>query len=229
MLYQLSKAHEMTGEYRRGPGGLQELSTGYPELGAFCRGPVPCRGKPLQRRSLRPGGAGLPVGHRSAATRPYFLNALYMHGWSQFKQGRYRQSIRSIPRPWTAGAGDNKLDGLSAADRALVADSSGSWPSYSATWRVWTPSPAAYAQLGQRSYQPLLYRELGELYLSQERYRDSAETFRAFSRRYPASEFAHRFHVRVIGIYQKGRLPRPDHRGKAGLRGELRCRRRVTS
>ena len=85
---------------------------------------------------------------------------------------------------------------------------------------------AAYAQLGPRSYEPLLYQELGELYLKQERYRDSAETFRSFSRRNPSSEFAHRFHVRVIGIYEKAGfrdqiiVEKRDYVASYGVNGE---------
>ena len=65
---------------------------------------------------------------REAGT-PFHDRALYMHGWSQFKQGRLDESLRSffgVLDLKIAGRGDaalDQLEGLSRADRELVEDS----------------------------------------------------------------------------------------------------------
>ncbi len=63
---------------------------------------------------------------------------------------------------------------------------------------------AAYDTLGERPYEHLLYDALGSLYLTQERYTDSAGTFHAFTRRHPNSRKAHHFARRTIEAYTAG-------------------------
>ncbi len=204
MLYQLSKAHDMIGDTDKAMVALQELASGYPGSEHFIEAQFRVAESHFSAGRYDQAERGYQSVIEAGEASPYFLNALYMHGWAQFKQGRYRQSIRSYSETLDRLVPeDNKLDGLSAADRALVADCFRVLAVVFSYLEGVDTIAAAYTQLGQRSYEPLLYQELGELYLKQERYRDSAETFRAFSRRYPASEFAHRFHVRVIGIYEK--------------------------
>ena len=60
---------------------------------------------------------------------PYYERALYMHGWSQFKQGRLEESLQSffgVLDLKLAGRGNEsdleKLPGLTRADRELVED-----------------------------------------------------------------------------------------------------------
>ena len=203
LLYQLSKAHDMMGQSEPALSALQDLAAAHPESEHY----VEAQFRVAESQFSAGRYADAEEGYRrvieAGETSPYYLNALYMHGWSQFKLGRYRQSIRSYSETLDLLVPlDNKLEALSAADRALVDDCFRVLAVVFSYLEGSDTIAAAYAQLGARSYEPLLYQELGELYLKQERFRDSAETFRAFSRRYPSSEFAHRFHVRVIGIYE---------------------------
>jgi TolA-binding protein len=204
LLYQLSKAHDMTGEGEAATQALGELAERYPESSHF----VEAQFRVAESHFSAGDYAAAEHGYRQVIEAgegtPYFLNALYMHGWSQFKQAHYRQSIRSYTETLDQLVPEsNRLDELSAADRALVADCFRVMAVIFSYLEGVDTIAAAYQQLGQRTYEALLYQELGELYLKQERYRDSAETFRTFSRLYPSSEFAHRFHVRVIGIYER--------------------------
>jgi TolA-binding protein len=204
LLYQLSKAHDMTGEGEAATQALGELAEDYPGSSHFVEAQFRVAESNFSAGDYVAAERGYREVIEAGENSPYFLNALYMHGWSQFKQGQYRQSIRSYTETLDQLVPENnRLDELSAADRALVADCFRVMAVIFSYLEGVDTIAAAYQQLGERSYEALLYQELGELYLKQERYRDSAETFRSFSRLYSSSEFAHRFHLRVIGIYEQ--------------------------
>ena len=136
---------------------------------------------------------------------PSTKNALYMHGWSLFKQERYRASLRSfisvldlnIPR-------DNNLEKLKRGDRELTLDV------LRVTSVVFSYLDGAqtiqevYGKLGDRHYMPLVYSELGKLYLKNERYADSAQTYRAFVDKYPQSDLSPVFYASLIDAYIAG-------------------------
>ena len=51
----------------------------------------------------------------------YFANALYMQGWSGFKQGRYDDAVVSFTATWTSWYPlDNDLEALPQGDRELA-------------------------------------------------------------------------------------------------------------
>ncbi|MEP5764068.1 MAG: tetratricopeptide repeat protein [Halieaceae bacterium] len=203
LLYQLSRAYDMTGDSADAVAALEQLSTDYPQSSHY----VEAQFRVAENYFVEANYAAAERAYQQVISAgdasPHYRNALYMHGWSQFKQGEYRPAIRSYTETLDLlMPGDNELDVLSAGDRALVEDCFRVLAVIFSYLEGVETIAAAYEALGERSYQPLLYAQLGELYLKQERFRDSAETFRAFSRRYPDSLYAHRFHVRVIGIYE---------------------------
>ena len=93
------------------------------------------------------------------------------------------------------------VPGLTRADRELVDD----------TLRVTSlclenlqgaETIASFMRSGlRRDYEFRVYRQLGELYLAQERTKDAADTFLAFARRYPVHTQAPALRARVIQIY----------------------------
>ena len=81
---------------------------------------------------------------------------------------------------------ESSLDDLPRAQRELIGDALRVMSlifSYDIirTRRARKPSPRFYAKQGVRHYNAELYRQLGQLYLQQKRYRDAAETYRAFA------------------------------------------------
>ena len=125
------------------------------------------------------------------ASNPYHDRALYMHGWSLFKQGRLDDALHSFfgvldlqgRRPRRRRRLDT-LAGLTRADRELVED----------TFRVASISLANLQGAGvdprlhrtrraRKRYEFRVYEQLGELYIKQERVKDAADTFGAFARR----------------------------------------------
>jgi cellulose synthase operon protein C len=147
---------------------------------------------------------------------PFYDRALYMHGWSQFKQGRLDEGLASffaVLDLKIAGRGDVPLDqvqGLTRADRELVEDtfritsiSLANLQGAEALPKYMTGAPDS----PRRSYEFRVYEQLGDLYIKQERVKDAADTFAAFARRQPLHAQAPALQARVIGIYEQGGLP----------------------
>ncbi len=66
---------------------------------------------------------------------------------------------------------------------------------------------ALQQEQGARAYQHLLYEQLGSLYLEQQRFNDSAQTYQYFVEHNPASDFAPDFSIKTIAVYQQGNYP----------------------
>ncbi|MCZ6829925.1 MAG: tetratricopeptide repeat protein, partial [Gammaproteobacteria bacterium] len=205
LLYQLSKAHELNGENDKSLAVLEQLSAGYPQSKHYVEAKFRLADSYFS-------SADYPAAERAYAqviaredVSAYYRNALYMHGWSQFKQGRYRPAIAAFSNTLDLLVPtDNDLETLGRGERELVLDSFRVLAVAFSYLQGPDTIAAAYRQLGHRHYQHLLYQHLGELYLRQQRYRDSAETYRAFNRSWPGSEHAHEFQISVIETYEAG-------------------------
>lgn len=208
LLYQLSKAYELNGQNEESLAVLERLSAGHPDsqhaLEAEFRKAEVYFSEGQYARAEAAYARVIAGGDSSS----YYTNSLYMHGWSRFKQGNYRQSISSytetLDRLMPA---DNNLDELARGERELVQDCLRVLAVVFSYLEGAETIAAAYEQLGVRPYQHLLYQGLGDLYLSQQRYRDSAETYKDYTRRYPDSQLAHVFQIKVIEAYEAGGFP----------------------
>ena len=140
---------------------------------------------------------------------PFHERALYMHGWSLFKQARLEDALNSF-----FGVLDRKpalsddetdladLKGLTRGERELVED----------TFRVMSISlqnlqgpasiPSYINSPERRGYEFRVYQQLGELYIKQDRVKDAADTFGAFVKQQPLHAQAPQLQARVIEIYQ---------------------------
>ncbi len=209
VLYQLARAHEQGGQLEVALKVLDRLVAEYPQTvyrdeAHFRRGEMLFATRAYDKAekayaTVLAGGGDTPFQER----------ALYMQGWSVFKQGRLEDALHSffgvLDRKVAGRDGDDELDalpGLSRADRELVED----------TFRVTSISlanlkgaesiPAYVTTDERRSYEFRVYRQLGELYLKQERVKDAADTFGQFARRQPLHAQAPQLQARVIEIYQ---------------------------
>ncbi|QEI14296.1 tetratricopeptide repeat protein [Cellvibrio japonicus] len=143
-------------------------------------------------------------------------NALYMKGWTQFKRGDYDLSLLSFAQVMdqllgSSGAPEameQALIDLGAAKTNLVSD----------TLRVmglslsYLEGPKSITDLqaklgGKRPYEYMLYQQLGQLYLEQKRFTDSAETYQHFVQHNSDSDFAPSFSIKTIEVYQQGNFP----------------------
>jgi TolA-binding protein len=205
ILYQLARAHEQAGALETALATLERLVAKYPNTAHrdeahFRRGELLFAMRDYPRAEQ----AYATVLH-SAQDTPYEERALYMQGWSRFKQGRLDEALDSF-----FGVLDRKLghaDGspapeLQRAERELVED----------TFRVTSLSlqnlqgaetiAVFMTTPERRSYEHRVHEELGALYLKQERVKDAADTYAGFARRHPLHAQAPQLQARVIEIYQ---------------------------
>ena len=214
VLYQLARAYELSGELETSLATLDRLvllypTTRYRDEAQFRRGEMM-----FALREYPKAEAAYLVTMSGDKGSPYYERALYMHGWSQFKQGRLEDSLQSffgVLDLKLVGRGNEsdleKLPGLTRADRELVED----------TFRVTSISlanlqgpasiPPYINSPVRREYEFRVYQQLGELYIKQERVKDAADTFSAFAQRSPSHPEAPVLQARVIDIYAAGGFP----------------------
>lgn len=140
----------------------------------------------------------------------YFEKSLYKYGWTHFKQLNYPAStdtfIRFLNRKYVQGqlSIDGPAADISRSDKELLMDvlrvTSLSF-SYQQGYRSINNY---FNQNGQKAFESIIYNNLAELYLAKDRIRDASMTYLAFSKRYPTSSLAPKYHSKAIGAYKKG-------------------------
>jgi TolA-binding protein len=218
VLYQLARAHEQAGAMELALKTLDRLvaehpATPYAEEAQFRRGEMLFSLKQYAAAesafaTVLKGGAG-DTGGGSFRTR-----ALYMKGWSLYKQAKLEAALEPFfgvldlqLGTLAAEARDavalEDIAALSRADRELVED----------TFRVVS---IAFSQLQgaasiaglidadkavREGYEFRVYQQLGELYLKQERIKDAADTYALFVKRQPLHALSPVLLSKVIEIY----------------------------
>lgn len=208
--YQLAKAHEQSGDLQQSLRILDQLVAAYPatayrDEAQFRRGEIL-----FTLKSYEASQQAYESIVRQGEASPFYERALYMHGWSHFKQLHYDAALRSffivLDRKLVgriSGLSFSELTSLSRADRELVED----------TFRVTSlglsnlngvESITDYFQTpARRDYEFLVYQQLGDLYIKQERVKDASDTYSAFGRRYPTHPQAPLLQAKVIESYQQ--------------------------
>ncbi len=213
ILYQLSKAYAIKGEPDKSLAAMNQLVRDYPatrylEEVQFRRGETLFV---LRRYTEAEDAYGTIV--RRFPDSLYYEKALYKYGWTQFKQNKYQEALRSYIVLLDRKSEQGKLldngvpDDLPRAEKELLDDTL-RVVSLSFSYQDGAASiPQYFARAGRRSYEPLLYRNLGELYLSKDRITDAADVFLAFVASNPESPLAPEFHTAAIDAYTKGNFP----------------------
>jgi len=139
----------------------------------------------------------------------YYEKALYKYGWSQFKQNQNREALDSYIALLDINAKAGKIDeialneSLSRADRELLEDVV-RVVSLAFSYEAEDESMRDYFnRTGARDYEPLLYQNLGALYLGKDRIIDASNIYLAYGKQYPFSRYTPGFHQKSIDIYQR--------------------------
>ena len=211
VLYQLGRGWESLGDADKALGYLDQLVAKYPsspriDEAQFRRGEILFVAKryPEAQKAYEAASA-------YGAKSEFYEQSLYKLGWSLFKQSENEAAIDPFVRvldlklidPSKPGGVIDPAD-LARADRELVQD----------TFRVLSIGFSYVdgqetlnrflARRGEIPYGYMLYSELGDLYVSKERYTDAADTYRAFVDRYPDHERAPLLQMQAIEAYKKG-------------------------
>jgi cellulose synthase operon protein C len=212
VLYQLARAYETSGQSDQALATLDTIVARYPQSRDIAEVQFR-RGELLfsNRRYADAQHAYEAVLAQPRGSSNFYVQSLYKHGWSLFKQGQNEASLKSFGdlldlmlidpkdkrrmRDWNA---------LGRADRELVDD----------TLRVMS---IAFGYLdgaksidefaagrGNMPYAYLLYSHLGDLYVEKQRYQDAAATYRAFVSHDPVDGHAPELTNAAIEAYRKG-------------------------
>jgi TolA-binding protein len=234
VLYQLARAQEQGGELETALKTLDRLVTAYPNT-AYREEAQFRRGELLFTLKTYPAAeqAYNAVLAENSDTA-YRDRALYMQGWSRFKQAKLEEGLQSffgVLDGKLANRGDEPLDelkDLSRGDRELVEDTFRVM-SLSLTNLQGAESIAAYVKDDTRkSYEFRVYQQLGELYIKQDRVKDAADTFGLFVRKNPMHAQAPVLAARVIDIYEGGGFgnlaleAKKEYVGRYGVNSEFR-------
>ncbi len=207
--YQIARAYEQGGDLESALKTLDELVLKYPKTSYLAEAQFR-RGELLfTTRDYAKAEQAYATVLKGDAQGAFQDRALYMQGWSLFKQGKVEEALGSFfgvldvkVANRAGGAELDSLEGLTRADRELVED----------TFRVTSLSlanlqgaesiPTYMTTDTRRSYEFRVYQQLGELYIRQERTKDAADALGAFAKKAPLHAQAPQLQARVIDIYQ---------------------------
>ncbi|HNP36726.1 MAG TPA: tetratricopeptide repeat protein [Woeseiaceae bacterium] len=224
VLYQLARGYETGGKNDEALEVLNELVRRYPATPIidevqFRRGEMLFIRKDYNNAELAY-QAVVDFGPESR----YYEQSLYKLGWSQFKLAWHEESLTPFFTLLDLKIGDveysdgvNKFENLSRPEQEMIED----------TFRVLSISfsymdgaqsiDEFMNKHGHRDYAYIVYMNLGDLYLSKERYVDAAETYQAFVEQDPYHAKAPLLQVEVIEAYKQGGFPSLVLEGKKGF------------
>lgn len=233
--YQIARAHEQGGDLETALKTLDTLVAKYPQTSYLAEAQFR-RGELLfTTQNYAKAEQAYAIVLKGDAKGAYHDRALYMHGWSLFKQAKVEEALGSFFGVLDAkvanragGAELESLEGLTRGDRELVED----------TFRVASLSlanlqgaesiPAYVTTDTRRSYEFRVYQQLGELYIKQDRIKDAADAFGTFAKRAPLHAQAPQLQARVIDIYQANGFAnqaldaKKDYVSRYGVQSEFR-------
>lgn len=145
----------------------------------------------------------------------FYAISAYMLGWSHFKLDDYAQAMDAFGNMLDASLygianiEQIKLDDLPIAkgELRLVKDAT---RIMALTFSYQGNAEAIedfYAGFGKREYEQLIYDELAQQHLDNDRYQDSANVLVAFAKRYPSHPRAIEFYIRHIDAFVLGDFP----------------------
>jgi TolA-binding protein len=212
--YQLARAYETAGKTDEALATLDELIELYPNTPyidevQFRRGEMQ-----FVRKNYIDAEASYQAVIDYGDQSRYYEQSLYKLGWSQFKLAMHEDSLDPFFELLDRKIGDidfkkgqEQFESLSRAEQEMVED----------TFRVLSISfsymegaesiEEFLARHGDRDYAYVIYMNLGDLYLSKERYVDAAATYEAFVDSHPNHPQAPLLQVEVIEAYKQGGFP----------------------
>jgi len=224
VLYQLARAYEVGGRTDEALTVLNELVTRFPDTALidevqFRRGEMLFLRKDFNGAEL----AYQDVVAAGESSR-YYEQSLYKLGWAQFKLAWYEDGLGSFFElldrniaDVDIGEGEERLATLKRAERELIEDA---FRVLSISFSYLEGAKGIDKFLSQRElpkYAYIVYANLGDLYLEQERFQDAAETYEAFVEQDPYHPKAPVLQVQVIEAYKKGGFPSLVLEGKRGF------------
>jgi tetratricopeptide (TPR) repeat protein len=208
--YQLARAYEQRGDIEAASERLADLVARYPESdfvieGHFRRGESQFSAGDYD---LAADSYGKILARDDASASTFYEQTLYKAAWSQFRLGEYDLALDGFlvllnHNIAPDGAYDKAAhDALARGKLALIDDALRAMSiSYSYLDGVEALN-ALLARAEAPGFEFLLYQDLGEHYLEQERFTDAAEAFSAFVSGFPSDTHAPHLQLKVIETYR---------------------------
>ena len=210
ILYQLAKAYELDIQPKKLLNTLNMIVKKYPNT------------RYIEEVQFRRGESYFVLGKYELAEQAYasilkhhpnssyYEKSLYKFGWTRFKQIDYVVASKSfvdlLDRKYAQGqlSDDGPSATLSRANKELLTDVL-RVTSLSFSYQQGPTSVSEYFKKnGHKPFESIIYNNLAELYLEKDRIRDAAITYLTFSKNYPTSSLAPKYHSKAIDSYKKG-------------------------
>lgn len=207
LLYRLSKAYALDGRMAESDAALARLVNLHPDSPYAAEAEFRRAEQAFSRGRYREAQELYQKVVATGRETPFYLNALYMLGWSQFKASDFRPGLDTFVEVLDLLHENRSEADLSSAQRSLMDDT---LRVMGITFTYLDGAPAIaeiLAEKGPRPYQHRLYQSLGNLYLEKKRYKDATDTFSAYINSFPESEYGPEFAVQRIEVYKEGGFP----------------------
>ena len=160
----------------------------------------------------------------SLTANNFYGISAYMQGWSYFKQEDHPNALVSFSKMLDDTLDENtyaqtfiSIEKLPLGQQRLVKDTlriKALLFSYSGNGEA---IKDFFTVNGERAYEHLIYEELAQQHLNNDRFKDSADTLLVFASTYPIHERAVEFYVRHIDAYILGEFPSLVMEAKKGF------------
>ena len=218
VLYQLSRAYELTGQHEKALKALDQLVYEYPDSNYF--GETQFRRAEIlfvEKQYAQAEDAYEAVIKQGPEGR-FYIHSLYKHGWSHFKQVDYDYGIPSfntvLDNLLVAGVEEEQIVQMSQPDQELLDDTLRAISLSFAYLGGPEELSKFYAESGRQPYEILVYERLGKQYLDKRRWSDAANTYRQFVETHQFSPKAPHFQIKSMEAYKKGKFPSEVLRAK---------------
>ena len=218
VLYQLSRAYELTGQHEKALKALDQLVYEYPESNYF--GETQFRRAEIlfvEKQYAQAEDAYESVIEKGPEGR-FYIHSLYKHGWSHFKQVDYDYGIPSfnivLDNLLVAGVKEENIAQLSQPDQELLDDTLRAISLSFAYLGGPEELSKFYADSGRQPYEILVYERLGEQYLEKRRWSDAANTYQQYAETHKFSPKAPHFQIKAMEAFKKGEFPSEVLRAK---------------
>ncbi|MFA3793126.1 tetratricopeptide repeat protein [Aliiglaciecola sp. SL4] len=221
VLYQLAKAHDLQGESEQSLQVIDELLHQYPNT-LYLAELQFRRGEILFNNQDYVGAVqAYHIVLEQGPNTDYFMTSAYMLGWSYFKLDLYEDALfaftelldQKLPNSVIDSQmlrqlnAEEQLERLPVGEKRIVNDSIRIMALLFSYQGAEQSLKAFYEQAGERHYENLLYDRLGQQFLNEDRFRDSALVYRGFTDVHPEHNQAPVFAVKQIDAYILGEFP----------------------
>ena len=210
ILYQLAKAYSLVGEMDKAMESMDKIVKNYPQSRhidevQFRRGEILFVNQDF--KAAEKAYAAVVFNYQKS---PLYEKSLYKLGWTQFKQSHYTQALQTYLSLLDIKESEGKINqyGISRkvnnSEKDFIIDSLRVTSLSLSYLDGYKTIPSVFKNKTNAIYLPLIYEQLGKLYSRKGRYEDAADTFMAFTIKYPQSVLSPSFHSLALKAYIDG-------------------------